>query len=134
MLTHNHHCVMCALPNLGGRFSLHLWIYNPAFPELAYNFLMDPNYHSPAAIFGRFRRTLLTDDQPFADELLARSNERLPDIRAEFEGDLMEYEMFLLAGLLANMQLIEDLKVRIRILSEKIESHSNSNSSNSSPP
>lgn len=81
---------------------------------------MDPNYHSPAAIFGRFRRTLLTDDQPFADILLARSNERLPKIQAEFEGDLMEYEMFLLAGLLANMQLIEELKEKIKVLSEKI--------------
>jgi len=87
---------------------------------------MDPNYHSPPAIFGRFRRTLLTDDQPFADELFARSNERLPEIQAEFGDDLMEYEMFLLAGLLANIQLIEDLKARIKILSEKFESQPSS--------
>ncbi len=80
---------------------------------------MDPNYHTAEAIFGRFRRALLTDDQPFADQLLASTKELLPDVQAEFEGDLMEYEIFLLAGLLANLLKILELKERINQLLEE---------------
>jgi hypothetical protein len=81
---------------------------------------MDPNYHTAAAIFGRFRRALLTDDQPFADQLLTLTKEQLSDVQTEFEGDLMEYEIFLLAGLLANMRQIETLKDRIESLSKLV--------------
>jgi hypothetical protein len=81
---------------------------------------MDPNYHTAAAIFGRFRRALLTDDQPFADQLLTLTKEQLSDVQTEFEGDLMEYEIFLLAGLLANMRQIETLKDRIESVSKLV--------------
>jgi len=81
---------------------------------------MNPNYHTAAAIFGRFRRALLTDDQPFADQLFRKASELVPVVQDEFEGDLMEYEIFLLAGLLANIREIQALKARIESLSEKI--------------
>jgi hypothetical protein len=93
---------------------------------------MDPNYHSAESIFRRFRRALLTDDQPFADQLLARTNEQLPLVQEEFAGDLMEYEIFLFAGLLANLRQIQELKQRIKLLSEKLNAQTVSNSSNSS--
>lgn len=93
---------------------------------------MDPNYHTAAAIFHRFRRALLTDDQPFADQLLANTNELVPLVQAEFEGDLMDYEIFLLAGTLANLRQIQALKTRITALAARLEDHSGSKCSNSS--
>ena len=93
---------------------------------------MDPNYHTVAAIFHRFRRALLTDDQPFADQLLANTNELVPLVHAEFEGDLMDYEIFLLAGTLANLRQIQALKQRIAVLAARLQDHSGSNVSDSS--
>lgn len=81
---------------------------------------MDPNYHTAAAITRRFRRTLLTDDQPFADRMHAKANELVPLIREEFQDDLMDYEIFLLACLLVNLRETLALKARIEALSEKI--------------
>ena len=101
---------------------------------LIYNDRMDPNYHRAAAIFGRFRRALLTDDQPAADQLLANASQLAPLVREEFQDDLMEYEIFLLAGVLANLRQIQVLKARVRQLSEKIDIHSRVNSSKSSSP
>ena len=93
---------------------------------------MDPNYHTATAIFHRFRRALLTDDQPFADQLLANTKELIPLVRAEFEGDLMEYEIFLLAGVLANLRQIQALKAKIASLAAMLGAHPDSNVSDSS--
>ena len=90
------------------------------YAQSAYNPRMDPNYHTAAAIFGRFRRALLTNDQPFADQLFVKASDLVPLIQEEFEDDLMEYEIFLFASLLSNMRQIQAMKEKINILSEKL--------------
>ncbi len=83
---------------------------------------MDSDRHTPAAIFGRFRSTLLTDDQPFADQLFAKASEVVPTVREAFDGELMDYEIFLLAGLLVNMREIRALKKKIHLFRDRISS------------
>jgi hypothetical protein len=68
------------------------------------------------AIFKRFRRALLTHEQPVADIQFRKASELMPEIEAEFENDLMDFEMFLLAGVLANIREIERLKREIEEL------------------
>jgi hypothetical protein len=72
--------------------------------------------YSHQAIFHRFRRALLTHEQPVADIQFRKASELVPEIEAEFGDDLMDFEMFLLAGVLANMREIERLKERIEII------------------
>lgn len=93
---------------------------------------MDPNYHTAAAIFHRFRRAMLTDDQPVADQWFSAASEFVPIVQEEFGDDLMGYEILLLAGLLANLRLVQALKTRIADLSAKLYTQPDSNSSNSS--
>lgn len=87
---------------------------------------MDPNYHAASQIFQRFRRALLTDDQTPADQLLDNTNLLVARIREEFQDDLMEYEIFLLAGTLANLRQIMALKKRIETLAKKLDAQTHS--------
>lgn len=71
-----------------------------------------PYYYS-ASIFSRFRITLFNHDQADADRFFKKASELVLDVEREFESELMEFEVFLLAGVLSNMREIDGLRKAI---------------------
>jgi hypothetical protein len=80
------------------------------------------NYHTPAAIFGRFKRALLTHEQEPAEQFFVKASELIPEVQAAFEDDpLMEFEIFLLAAWLANTREIREMFRIMDKLETKLE-------------
>lgn len=75
-------------------------------------------HYSPQSIHNRMYRTVLTDDQPFLELQFQKASALLPELE-ELNEILMEYEIFLLAGLLVNTREITELKERIDELRAK---------------
>jgi hypothetical protein len=76
--------------------------------------------YSHQAIFQRFRRALLTQEQPVADIQFRKASELMPEIEAVLGDDLLDFEMFLLAGVLANIRDIQRLKREIEELESRL--------------
>lgn len=60
----------------------------------------------------RFRRALLTDDYYLFDDWRTSAVEQLPELE-ELEGELMKYEIFLLAALLFGMREVIELRKEV---------------------
>ena len=59
-------------------------------------------------IHNRMYITVHTDDQPFLELQFQKASALLPELE-ELNGILLEYEVFLLAGLLVNIREIREL-------------------------
>ena len=66
----------------------------------------------------RFRRAMLTHQQPGFDRMDAKALACYPEVEAELGGQLLKIEMYGLATLLANMREIIELSEAIEELSK----------------